>query len=107
MQICWGGTLKKCTWFRLIVRAAALRGSEGGKDVIVIGLLQEPTATVFENYPKGRIQIASKASYVYFFHFGIFCQFCHIKIDLSGNIVWPQDLVFFFIFGIFSELLST
>ena len=67
MQICWGGTLKKCTWFRLIVRAAALRGSEGRKDVIVIGLLQEPTATVFENYPKGRIQIASKASYVYFF----------------------------------------
>ena len=66
MQICWGGTLKKCTWFRLIVRAAALRGSEGRKDVIVIGLLQEPTATVFENYPKGRIQIASKASYVYF-----------------------------------------
>ena len=66
MQICWGGTLKKCTWFRLIVRAAALRGSEGRKDVIVIGLLQEPTGTVFENYPKGRIQIASKASYVYF-----------------------------------------
>ena len=66
MQICWGGTLKKCTWFRLIVRAAALRGSEGRKDVIVIGLLQEPTATVFENYPIGRIQIARKASYVYF-----------------------------------------
>ena len=80
MQICWGGTLKKCTWFRLIVRAAALRGSEGGKDVIVIGLLQEPTGTVFENYPKGRIQIASEASYIYFLSVQKF-----IKIAKNGQ----------------------
>ena len=45
-------------------------------------------------------------------NFVIFTNFCPIKIDLSGNTVWPQTSVFLklaklTIFGIFNELLST
>ena len=43
--------------------------------------------TLFEITQNVAFNIASEASYVYFFYFGIFCQFCPITIDLSGNIV--------------------
>ena len=29
-----------------------------------------------------------------FLNIGIFHQFCLLKVDLSGNTVWPQDLDF-------------
>ena len=45
-------------------------------------------------------------------NFGIFTNFCPLKIDLSGNTYWPQasgfqKLAKSTIFGIFNELLST
>ena len=56
--------------------------------------------TLFENLPKCLIWI---------FEFWHFANFCPIKIDLSGNTVWPQASRFkkLSIFGIFNRLLST
>ena len=53
-----------------------------------------------------------KTSHLYFSILAIFSNYCSIKIDLSGNTVWPRASVFqklakLTIFGIFNELLST
>ena len=67
-------------------------------------MLFECFATVFENHPKCRI---------WGFQFWRFLRFGLIKIDLSGNIVWPQSFRFFkklsklTTFGNFIELSST
>ena len=48
-------------------------------------------------------------SHFNFFNLAFFANFCPIKIDLSGNTVWPQASRFkkLSIFGIFNRLLST
>ena len=60
--------------------------------------------TVFENHPKCRTWNCQ------FWHYSPF--FGLLKIDISGNTVWPQALGFLKLakidnFGIFNELLST